>query len=339
MKGNTIRWLAEENIEPVDQLARFALAEPMELDPSYGYTTEMLLNVGPLPELPEEGEAFWRERYRRALEVSPDVSWDGPAKSAGNGTVRQLRFNTTGGRRLGGWLGLPHDGEVRRLVIFGHGYGGQSEPQRIAYPDAAHLYWCYRGQGALSMFPDIPPVSKSHVLSGIEDKETYIHGHNASDLWCAVSALRSLFPDPELPLFYQGGSFGGGIGALGVPWDSRIKKAFLGLPSFGNHPLRLRMPCRGSGESVRLRWLELPEILENTLRWHDAAATIRYARQPITFTCALLDPNVPPPGQFSVWRAHPGPSRLLILPAGHFGYPGSTSVAPEVEREVDEFLR
>lgn len=335
---DTIRWLARENIEPAEQLAQWTLPNPISPEPSFGYTVERLLNIHPIPELPEGGERFWRDRYQQALTVAPEITWEGEQEDLDNGTLRILRFNTTRGRRLGAWLGLPKSGVIKRLVVFGHGYGGQVAPTTLVLPDTAFLYFCFRGQNALSKFPDIPSIAFEHVLVGIEDKETYIHGHNAEDLWCAVSALRSLYPDTSLPLFYHGGSFGGGIGALAIPWDDRIKKAYLRVPSFGNHPLRLTMPCSGSGKSVRAKWLENPEILANTLRWHDAAATIRHAQQPILFACALLDPSVPPPGQFSIWKAHAGPSRLLIVPAGHFVYPGEQEILQEILREIDQFF-
>ena len=53
-------------------------------------------------------------------------------------------------------------------------------------------------------------------------------------------------------LDYMGISFGGGIGALALPWDERFHRAHLNVPSFGHHPLRLTLPepdTTGSGSN------------------------------------------------------------------------------------------
>src|SRR5690606_440225 len=102
--------------------------------------------------------------------------------------------------------------------------------------------------GVLSDGPDLPDEGAAHVLAGIDDRETYVHGGCVADVWCAVSALVELVPGVPLPVGYLGGSFGGGIGALAAPWDERIGAVALTVPSFGHHPLRLTLPCTGSGE-------------------------------------------------------------------------------------------
>lgn len=339
MKDRTIRWLAQKGVSPQEQLKLWNMDQEFSFDPSFGYSAEDLFNVSSIPELPEGGKEFWETRYQKALEVLPEITEVEAPQSLPSGILKQIKFNTTGGRRLGAWLGIPADGNVKRLIVFGHGYGGILEVPTEWPADSACLFPCLRGQGLLSLFEDLPSTSAFHVLVGIEDKETYIHGDNAADLWCAVTALRSLYPDTNIPLFYNGGSFGGGIGALALPWDNRIQKGLLRVPSFGNHPLRLTLPCTGSGEAVRQRWLRNPKILENTLRWHDAAATIRHATQPILFICALQDPSVPSPGQFSVWQAHGGPSRLIITPAGHMRYPEEAAILREIATEMDTFFR
>lgn len=338
MKNHDIRWLAQKEISPQEQLKQWNMDQQFSFDPSYGYSAEDLFNVSPIPELPEGGREFWEKRYQTALEVVPEITEVEAPQALPSGTLKQIKFTSLGGRRLGAWLGLPASGNVKRLIVYGHGYGGIPAAPEEWPVDSACLFPCSRGQGPLSLFDDLPSTSAFHVLVGIEDKDTYIHGESAADVWCAVTALRSLYPDTNIPLFYNGGSFGGGIGALALPWDKRILKALLRVPSFGNHPIRLTLPCTGSGEAVRQRWLRNPEIQEDTLRWHDSAATIRHATQPVLFICALQDPSVPSPGQFSVWKAHGGPSRLIIAPAGHMRYPEEQDILREIDTEMDLFF-
>jgi cephalosporin-C deacetylase len=117
----------------------------------------------------------------------------------------------------------------------------------------------------------------------------------------------------------MGGSFGGGIGAMALAWDSRFKSGFLSVPSFGNHPLRVTLPCTGSGESVRNYYQDHPEVLD-VLAYFDSATHARRIGIPVLCECALFDPAVPPPGQFAVYNALAGPKELTVRQAGHFTY-------------------
>jgi len=49
----------------------------------------------------------------------------------------------------------------------------------------------------------------------------------------------------------MGISFGGGIGALAVPWEPRIAPGHLNVPTFGHQSLRLQLPTTGSGSAVQ----------------------------------------------------------------------------------------
>jgi cephalosporin-C deacetylase len=176
-----------------------------------------------------------------------------------------------------------------------------------------------RGQGR-SRTPEIPEYAHKHVLTGIESRETYVLRGCVADIWCAASALTELFPIAHDCLHYMGTSFGGGLGALALAWDRRFSAAYLGLPTFGNHPLRVTLPCLGSGEALRKRFRRHPDVMD-VLRYYDAAATARFITMPMVCTCALFDPAVPPPGQFAVYNALAGPKTLFVSQAGHFAYP------------------
>ncbi|MEX0886564.1 MAG: acetylxylan esterase [Phycisphaeraceae bacterium] len=119
----------------------------------------------------------------------------------------------------------------------------------------------------------------------------------------------------------MGGSFGGGIGALALAWDRRFRAAALRVPSFGNHPLRVTLPCTGSGESVRqyIAAHRDGDVL-GVLAYFDAASAARWLTTPTLCECALFDPAVPPPGQFAVHNELAGPRELVVRQAGHFDY-------------------
>lgn len=146
---------------------------------------------------------------------------------------------------------------------------------------------------------------------------------SVADYWLAASALLELYPQAKDRLYYLGESFGGGIGALMLPWDARFKKAYLNIPSFGNHPLRITLPCVGSGQSIQEHYHEGHTEILNVLQYFDAATAASHIQIPVFVAAATFDPAVPPPGQFAVYNALPGPKELFIRQAAHFDLAGN----------------
>ncbi|GAA0687810.1 acetylxylan esterase [Streptomyces malaysiensis subsp. malaysiensis] len=292
---------------------------PFPFDPTYGYDLDSLLAVEPPAEPPHDFIEFWEHLHGRALEVDvrPQVGPRLPQTDHGL-DVRTVSFNSLGGVRLHGWLVVPAESTVERGLVIGHGYNGREQPDPVLpVPRAAAIFPVARGLGMPSVLPEIPVSPEEHVLHGIESRDTYVHGGCAADVWCAATALLELVPQTGERLDYIGNSFGGGIGALALPWGDRFHSAHLSLPSFGNHPLRATLPCVGSGAAVRDRYMKTPEVLE-VLAYFDAATAAQHLRIPVQVAPALFDPAVPPPGQFAVFNALTGPKELHLLNAGHF---------------------
>ena len=239
------------------ELPPMATAVPTyTFDPTYGYTEHQLLAVGGPPDPPVDFADFWRSTFAAAI---ASAVLPRPTRREVRRTprliVEEVEFDAWAGDaarpvRLGGWLTTPATGPVTSGLVVGHGYGGRNAPDPTPLvPGAAVLYPCLRGFNR-SVQLDIPGTADLHVLHGIGSRETYVHRFNAADLWAAASALLELEP-AATPLAYAGASFGGGVGAMMLPWDARYQRAFLDYPSFGHHPIRLTLPCIGSGESVR----------------------------------------------------------------------------------------
>jgi cephalosporin-C deacetylase len=309
------------------------LRKAYAFDPTYGYDQTQLMHV-PAPVGPADFAAFWQATYEEAAAIplrlaarEIDSRSDGPC-------VFEVEFDSWGGFRTGGWVTRPRTGRVARGLVIGHGYGGREAPD-LALPvaEAAAIFPCARGFHRSSC-PEIPGDGFKHVLVGIDSRETYVHRGCAAEIWAALRALVEFVPEAKLRLDYIGGSFGGGIGALMLPWEPRFRSAFLAVPSFGHHPLRVTLPCRGSGESVRTYYRAHPDVLK-VLAYHDSATAARYIRVPVLFSCALFDPAVPPPGQFAVHNAVPGSKKLVVRHAGHCEYPGQA----EDDRMLDSAIR
>ena len=296
-------------------------------EPTCSHDLERLLTV-PAPEGPADFGDFWRRTFDEARQVPLRVERREIASPHAEMKVWEVEFDSLDGVRIGGWITMPADGKLVRGVVAGHGYGGRPAPDPSEPgPPAVSIYPCARGFDR-SARADIPNHAAAHVRHGIGNRGTYVHRGCAADLWCAASALIELYPEIEGALHYTGFSFGGGIGALALPWDKRFRTAYLDVPSFGNHPLRVQLPSTGSGESVRLYYKRHPEVLE-VLAYFDAAPPARHIHIPVFVSAALSDPAVPPPGQFAVYNGLAGRKELYVRKASHCEY-------PEAEREWRE---
>lgn len=268
---------------------------------------------------PADFEAFWQDTRTAALRIAPEPRRHPTRATVAGYDVDEISWTSWDGARLRGWLAVPRDQPITRGIVISHGYGGRDQPDPSPLiPGAAALFPCARGL-SLSASPD-HPTDIPHVLRGIASRETYIFRGCVGDVWSAVSTLHELVPATRDCTDYAGSSFGGGIGALAVPWETRVRRAFLGVPSFGQHPIRLQTPCLGSGEHVRLHAQTHPEVAE-VLRYYDASTAAAFIRQPTLVECALVDGAVPPAGQFAVFTALTGPRELFVRRASHCVYP------------------
>lgn len=310
---------------------------PYDFDPSYGYSLDGLLKVEAPPE-PAGFADFWRERYERALPLEPRPQIR-PSRDRNAGfDVFDLSYRSAGDFPIRGWLLLPAAASPTRGFVMGHGYGGIQRPDfPLPFADAAYLVPCFRGL-CRSRRPPISEDPNWHVLHDIHLRDRYILGGCVEDLWTGVTALLRLFPELESRLGYMGISFGGGIGALGIPWDPRIHRGHLNVPTFGHHPLRLRLPTVGSAASVQGFAKRHGNVLE-TLAYYDAAVAARHIHRPMHIAAALFDPSVAPPGQFAIYNALPGEKRLFVLKAGHFDYPGRDEQDKQLLADLVEFFQ
>jgi cephalosporin-C deacetylase len=289
---------------------------------------------------PKEFEGFWSSLYERAMQVPLKLETEEMESDAPGFRLIKAAYSIMEDYRVGAWVYLPEALSPRVGMVCGHGYGGREGPEPgLCAPDRAVIFPVAPG---FHISPDdrLPHNDcYGHVVHGIESPETYILGPCAAAFWRAVDVLGELCGGLPGQVHYRGWSFGGGMGALMLPWEPRFHTAELGQVTFANHPFRVRHECVGSGYAVHQRWLKDPGI-EKTLAMFDAVFALRRVRIPTVFACACFDPAVPPPGQWSAANAHPGPKRISEFPTGHFDcvHPDAVQAEGDHQKTVAEFL-
>jgi cephalosporin-C deacetylase len=306
-------------------------------DPTYGYSLDQLLAVKP-PKEPKDFDSFWQQRYQKALTINSQPQTKIISEDRQGWRVFEISYLSTDKFPIRGWLMVPTSGVIKRGFIVGHGYGGRDGPDyHLPFKDAALLFPCSRGL-ALSAQPSISAEPYWHVLHNINQTDRYILGGCVEDLWLAVTAMLSLFPNLAGHLGYLGISFGGGIGALALAWESRISRGHLNVPSFGHHPLRLRLATNGSAHSVQQYYCTHKKQTLSVLRYYDAALAAKRITLPMHCACAKFDPCVAPPGQFAIYNALPEEKQLFILEAGHHNYSSQVEQEDELINQLDAFF-
>lgn len=308
------------------------------LHPSDTYVLNDLKNIQPPPS-PPDFTAFWSARYRQAMQVQPHPKLYRNSEQRADFDVYDLNYQSINDVQIRGWALIPKHKPVIRGVVVGHGYGGRDAPDfHLPITNCAFLFPCFRGL-ARSQHPAIPSDPNQHALHGLDNKDHYILGGCVADVWLAVSALLDLFPQVNGHVGYLGISFGGGIGALALPWDRRIQRAHFNVPTFGNQPLRLKLPTWGSAAAVQAFHNKNPHLnVPVTLSYYDAACAAQQVHQPVHIAAALSDPVVTPPGQFSIYNALQRTKQLFVLKKGHADYPEQAAQERALLLELNEFF-
>lgn len=297
-----------------------------DFDPTCGYSEKELLAMTAPGTEPADFKEFWQDVYQQAMALSTKVKMREIWSPEPDVKCYELRYKSLDGLDVGAWLTRPENSKGG--IVVGHGYGGCPAPSLIK--DFTVIMPCSRGF-SLSNNIDIPWLPDAHIVHGIESKETYVFKGAVADIWHATSVLLELFPDTQKNLNYSGGSYSGGLGALSMAWEKRVKACYLNVPAFGHFSSFFNFKCAGSGNILQAYHQEHPEVSE-VLAYFDAATAAGYINIPTLITPALFDPVVLPPGQFAINNAIPEQYRkTVILLCGHFQTPENDKILETVE--------
>ena len=194
-----------------------------DFDPANEYTEEQLLAIRP-PDTPEGFDAFWEETFDRNLKIPVNVERRPVESPDPEKELSQVFFDTWDGYRAGAWLVTPKNRTPSCGFVESHGYSGRDAAEFDPFvSDAAVIFPCAQGFG-LSSSEEVPGLAANHVLHCIENRDAYIIRGCVAGIWSAATALLEMYPAIEDRLYFSGSSFGGGLGALALPWDNRFRK-------------------------------------------------------------------------------------------------------------------
>jgi len=259
--------------------------------PIYGYDESALLQVG-LPDAPDDFASVWRATFDANSNTHLDTvvtPIDSPRPDYNLGVAE---FDTLGGCRVVALAVYPKADDIKAGFVTSHGYGGRTDPDFALFAEnAAAIFPCAPGFN-LSATDALPPEKMGKVVHGIEDRTTYTIRPCVSSIWSATSLLIQLFPSTIEQLYFTGGSFGSGLGALAIPWDNRFSRAFLKVPTFGHHTIRNTCPCEDSGQAIAEHVTENPEAMK-VLAYYDAATTASHIDIPVFGAPCPVRPQSP----------------------------------------------
>lgn len=323
--------ITEQNITQMNGDFFMSIKHDFPFDPTCGYTRERLLAVkGTAPT--DEFIAFWRKTYDLTMNAELDYQPEGEVWSPDeNVKIYRVRFRNWDDVEIVTWIARPAHSTGGLLI--GQGYGNMATPPTGTDPGLTIVLPNIRGLG-FSQHKDIPWEPGKHAGYGIESKETYVIRGCVSDLWMAARVMIDMFPDTADALYYQGGSLGGGMGALAVAFDPRIKAAYLNVPTLGGK-IQFEFPASEGDPAYTRQYhaLNVPGGME-LFSYFDASAAAHLIKVPTLVTPALFDPSVPPPAQFAVANSIPEEYRIMrIRDVGHFA---ATDRDKELEKELEK---
>lgn len=275
-----------------------------------------LLGREPLP-TPDDYDDFWAEALDEARSHPLDLRRERIDTGLSAVNVFDVSFAGWEGRRVHGWLRIPHhrSGAVP-AVVHANGYGAG----RLSPID--DLTWAAAGFAQLLVGTHGQEGgSTGHLLQGIDDPRRSYYRGVFVDAARAVDALRSLDEVDATRVAAIGNSQGGGI-ALGVGALVPDLVAVLAqAPFLTDAPDGIRLAANGP-------WLELRDYLTahpdratavaRTLAYVDGVTSARHAVAPGWISDGLADDICPPETARAAAAAYAAPVIFREWPgAGH----------------------
>jgi cephalosporin-C deacetylase len=284
--------------------------------------------VKPSPTRPADFEDYWAKAIAELSNIDPNYQMTHLAdKSTPEVDVFEIEMRSLGNARVRGFYCKPKKKTGLPAVLHVQGYSSNMTAFDID-PNVAGFFLNIRGHG--NSMDDINPGFPGYILSGLEDKESYIYRGAYMDCLRAMDFLVSRSEVDTTRLAVEGGSQGGALSIATAALDKRIKLCLPDVPFLSNFRLYFDIASWPANE-FKFHMLKTGKSWQNiysVLDYIDVTNLAPNITCPVIMGVGLYDDICPPAINFSAYNNLSSTDKSYIL------YPQSGHALPEEHYNV-----
>jgi cephalosporin-C deacetylase len=299
--------------------ATFQGKENVRLTSKKGFSIEpqkMLI----APTIPSDFNAFWESNLAELAKVVPDYKIEKQAnKCTPTHDVYLVEMRSFGNVRVHGWYAVPKNVKGKLpAILHVQGYSSSLEPD-TRETDFVTFSLNIRGHG--NSKDDVNPGFPGYLLSGVEQKETYIYRGAYMDCIRAIDFLVSRSEVNTEKMVVEGGSQGGALSYVTAALDQRVHYCLADVPFLSDFPNYFKLAKWPADEFEKY-------VYKTKGDWQKVYAVLNYfdiknftprITCPVLMGVGLLDETCPPAINFAAFNnlASQDKNYLLYPTSGH----------------------
>ncbi len=289
---------------------------------NFGYEPEKI--VSPADPRPDFNE-FWAAAKRELAQVDPQykmIKKDSLCTPEHN--VYLVEMRSLGNARIRGWLQVPVKPGKYPAIMQVPGYSSTIMPEYINYGDDIIGFGLnIRGHG--NSKSDVNPGFPGYILSGLENKETYIYRGAYMDCARGIDFLFSLPEVDTTRVGVEGGSQGGALTfATAALNNTRIAACAPQVPFLSDFQHYFKVASWPGNEFTTYVEQEHKQTWEqvfNTLSYFDIKNLAPMIKAPLLMSCGLRDDVCPNHINFAAYNNVHSPKAYFAYPEAGHGVP------------------
>jgi cephalosporin-C deacetylase len=272
------------------------------------------------PTLPSDFDTFWQKTTTELANVAPDYKVEKqPNKCTATHDVYLVEMRSLGNVRVHGWYSVPKNAKTKLpALLHVQGYSANLN-EDTREPDMVTFSLNIRGHG--NSKEDINPGFPGFLLSGIEQKESYIYRGAYMDCLRAIDFLVSRNEVDLSKIAVEGGSQGGALSYITAALDKRVAYCLADVPFLSDFPNYFKIakwPAKEFEDYVykgKKDWKKVYAVLN----YFDIKNFTPRVTCPVLMGVGLLDETCPPAINFAAFNnlASKDKSYLLYPTSGH----------------------
>lgn len=272
---------------------------------------------------PDDFDVFWNAALDEVSELM--VSYEILSQEQMDDlTLTWLTFRSLDGAVLTGYLLRWNDPAPRPLVVYTHGYMGQSEVMHDWAAQGVNVFgYDIRGMGrSIDALADVSPYG--YILTGINEPQTHIMRAVVCDYLQAVRVAKQLLDTSVASTVFYGYSFGGAIATMAAALKDQVDYLVVGVPTLGWAEGRRLLVRAGSGMEINRYIDTYPELELQVMRTLNYCDTVHFASRvqcPTMIGLGEFDEVVPVETVYAIVNHLNGPHVVRECPYSHSDHP------------------